>query len=398
MADGGDPVEAGPASERLVVLRLLEAGRITAAEAAELLRALGEGEPATGPGGHRAPDWVEQAAQRAAERAQRAAAHGRRSAEFWARRADDLAGRAAGQAARTAEQIGENVGRIFTNLPDWLDRAARAGWGNLGVGHHFEDVVEGDLEGGDGPAGLDLEAWNGRVTLRTWEGSRVRLVLRKTVHAPSEEQARRLAAAISAEVIGRQVVVRAAADIGVWPGGLSMEADLPREAVWGGVVRSGNGRIEVLGLHVRGLRLETSNGRVTVTGGTLDDLTAVTSNGRIEVDGLRGHALLRTSNGGITITLADGGPEVDVDASTSNGGIELALAGAMAMDVEANTSNGRIDAAGLGPEAPMPTAPRYTGRASLRWRSADWEQAERRCRLALQTSNGGIRFQGVERI
>ena len=396
MADGGDPADAGPASERLVVLRLLEAGRITAAEAAELLRALGEGEPPPGPTGPRAADWVEQAAQGAAQRAQRAAQQGRRSAEFWARRADALAGRAAGQAARTAEQIGENVGRIFTNLPDWLEGAARVGWGNLGVGHHFEDVIEGELEGVDGPAGLDLEAWNGRVILRASEGSRVRLVLRKTVHAPSEEQARRLAAAISAEVMGRQVVVRPAPDIGVWPGGLSIEADLPEAALWGGVVRSGNGRIEALGLHVRGLRLETSNGRVTAIGGTLEDLTAVTSNGRIEVDGVCGHAVLRTSNGGISIALADGGTHLDVNASTSNGGIELILAGAMAMDVEANTSNGRIDATGLGPEAPVPSAPRYAGRASLHWRSPDWEQAATRCRLALQTSNGGIRFQAPQ--
>ncbi len=391
MADRGDPTEAGPAAERLVVLRLLEAGRITAAEAAELLRALGEGEPPVGQSGSRPADWVEQAAQRA----QRAAQQGRRSAEFWARRADALAGRAAGQAARTAEQIGENVGRIFTNLPDWLEGAARVGWGNLGAGHHFEDVVEGELEGDDGPAGLDLEAWNGRVTLRAWDGTRVRLVLRKTVHAPSEEQARRLAAAISAEVLDRQVVVRPASDIGVWPGGLSIEADLPRSAVWGGVVRSGNGRVEALGLHLRGLRLETSNGRVSATGGTLEDLTAVTSNGRIEVDGLCGRAVLRTSNGAITVALADG-VQVDVNASTSNGGIDLTLAGAAAMDVEANTSNGRIDAAGLGPEAPQPSAPRYAGRASLRWRSPDWEQASARCRLALQTSNGGIRFQAAD--
>lgn len=383
-------------SERMTVLRLLEQGKITAAEAAELLHALGRGGPA-GPaawgGGPRgrggagpAPDA---AAQRVADRLERIAGRGRRQAEYWARHADELAARAAEHAARAAEQIGENVSRVLTNLPDYVDRAARTGWGAWGPGYRFEDVVEGDLEGEDGPAGLDLEGWNGGVALRAVPGNHVRLVLRKTVHAASEDEARRIAHRVGARIVGRHVGIQRDLEGDAWPGGLGLEVELPAAALWGGVVRTGNGRLTLEGLTVRGLRLESSNGRIVLDGGSAEDVTAVTSNARIEASGVRGKAELRTSNGGIRVALAPAEGEGEVQALTSNSSIEVDVPAAAAVDVDAATTNGKIDPVGLGAEAPPS---RGSGRADLRWRSPHWEAAASRVHLLLRTSNGSIRF------
>jgi len=405
--DGGAQAEAAPdadgsgsASERMTVLRMLETGKITVAEATELLQALREHGPGAGRHGAGAADWAEHTARRAAEHAQRAAGRaavrGRKAAEYWSQHADEVASRAAEHAARAVEQVGENVGRIFGSLPDFMERAAKAGWGNWGPGYRFEESIEGALDGAEGPAGLDIEGWNGAVTLRPVDGERVRLVLKKTVHASSETEAQELAMAVTAEVVGRQVTVRRVHGGQPWPGGgLAIEAFLPRAAIWGGVVGTDNGQIDGEGLQFRGLRLETSNGRVRLGDCSGEDVTVLTSNGGIDTEGFLGRLELRTSNGAISVAPATGGESVqaaDISAVTTNGAITVHLPAGVAADVDATTSNGKFDVAGLGPSAPRPEANRGIGRSTFRWQSPDWEGAERRVRLVLRTTNGSVRF------
>ena len=374
----------------MAVLRLLEQGKISAAEAADLLRALHEAPRHRGP--LEPPGWggarAEEAARRMAERIERMAVRGRRQAEYFARHADEIAGRAAEQAARAAEVVGENVGRIFANLPEYLDRAARSGWSAWGPGFRFEQTVEGVLEGEGGPAGLDLEGWNGNVRLHGTDGGPVRLILRKTVHAASEEQAALVADAVTATIFGRQVSVHRTDVAEAWPGGLSLEAFLPRDAVWGGLVRTGNGAIEIDGLTLRGLRAETSNGRVIVEACAGEDVTVSTSNGQIRAQGLHGHVELRTSNGGITVQLPPADGATNLQAVSSNGSIDVELPPASRVQVDATTSNGRIETVGLGPDAPTVHG---TGRAELHWRSPDAEAAVQ-VQLVLRTTNGPIRL------
>jgi hypothetical protein len=393
------------AGERLAVLRLLEEGRVGVGDAVSLLRALGDtggrtggaaGWQAGGPArgvfrrgaweGLRAevgPEQWERARRRAAERA-------RRAAEFWSQQAEDVAERA----GRAAEQVGENMGRMLSGLPDVVERMVRAGWGNWGPGHRLEESRE-EVLGTDGEATLDMEAWNGAVALRAVDGERVRLLLRKTVHAPSEEVARQVAEAVEAflEPEGRRLRVGRRAGSAAWPGGLAIEAYLPRGVVWRGEVRTGNAPIELEGLAVRDLRLETSNGAVRVSSCRGEDLTVTTSNGRVEVAGaLAGQTEVRTSNGAVVIAPnGEGGGEAAVRAVTSNGAIEVRLPPTVAVDLDLATSNGRIDLAGLGPEAPGPGNQKGFGRSEVRWRAPSWDQAAVRLRLVLRTSNGGIR-------
>ncbi len=374
------------APERMAILRMLESGKITASEAAELLRAVGDTQGRGGFGaGARRTEWVERATARAAER-------GRRAAESWARHADEMVTRAADLASRAAEQLGENVGKTFSTLPDVMERAAKAGWGTFGPGFRFEDVVEGPLDGGEeGPAGLDLEGWNGSITVRPSDGTGVRLVLRKTVHALSEDEARQVAAAVSAEIRGREVLVRRDGSAPAWPGALAIEAQLPRGARWGGVVRTGNGSIQVTGVQLHGLRVETSNGRVDLSATRGSDVEVLTSNGAIGALGLGGRLDLRTSNGSISLEPSPDEDGSEVHAVTSNGSIDVHVPDGLAVDIDAGTSNGRFETGGLGPAAPKVEG-RGLGRTELLWRSPDWGGAQAHARLVLRTTNGSIRF------
>ena len=392
--------------ECVSVLRMLEEGQIQAEDAVSLIRALRDRNPggeARGPrGGFRrgtreafrrgetgdssagpGPEQWERATQRAMERA-------RRAAEFWSQQAEEIAERA----GKAAEQVGENMGRVLSGVPDMVERMARAGWGNWGPGHRFEEMLEGTIPPG-GEATLDVEGWNGPVSVRAVDGDRVRIILRKTVHAPSEDAAREIAMAVEAfvEPDARRVRVGRRQGGGAWPGGLAVEAYVPRGVTWTGEARTGNGPVDVDGLRVNGLRLETSNGPVRVLSCQGEDIAVTTSNGRIEVEGaLAGRTELRTSNGAIAVAPSgEGGGETAVRAVTSNGAIEVRLPPTVAVEIDAATSNGRFDLSGLGPEGPNLGNQKGFGRSEVRWRAPSWDQAPARLRLALRPSNGGVR-------
>jgi hypothetical protein len=122
-------------------------------------------------------------------------------------------------------------------------------------------------------------------------------------------------------------------------------------------LETSNGEIEVQGTTGGGI-LETSNGAIileTVKG----DFEAKTSNGEVEIDTIDGSAFVRTSNGEVTLHEAKG--EFNVKTSngsvsfagevtpggsnrmvSSNGDIDVELAGTPSVHLDASTSNGKV--------------------------------------------------------
>jgi hypothetical protein len=376
------------ATERLEVLRLLEQGKITAAEAAQLLEALSAARPgvrrrhgaAQGDGPGRS---AEEALRRAGRRA-------RGAATFWAQHADELTSKALEQASRTVEQVGETIGRVFAGVPDLAERAAQVNWGNKGIGFHFDDEAEGRLEGDvQGPAGVDVKGWNGAVLVHGVDGDRCRVVLHKTVYALSESAARDIAQSAHGSVVSRQVEVRRESDGRSWTGALSTEAFLPRSAAWGGVLSTSNGPLSVEDLCVDGLQLETTNGPVRGTDLHGGSLQAVSANGRINISGALHRLEAHTTNGSIHLHPDPLEGEAEVVAATSNGSIELHLPPDTAVKLVAVTSNGRVDAEVLVGGAGKPGG---FGRNEVHWQDPQWDTAVRRLSLRLRTSNGSIRL------
>lgn len=195
------------------------------------------------------------------------------------------------------------------------------------------------------------------------------------------------------------------------PGGLEVEARIPRRLVggWGesdgvnlvlkvprrlaGQFTTSNGRIEVSGLE-GAQTLTTSNGRIQVED-VKGDLTAHTSNARVTVKRLAGALRGATSNGSLQLDQISGGLDFttsngSIEASgldgqgqgialtTSNGGIQVELGQAKG-EVDAATSNGSVRVERTGLELIE------TQRSSARLRIPGSSQT-----IRLRTSNGGI--------
>ncbi len=372
----------------LVILRLLEQGKITPAEAADLLRALGNGKAAEEvEGAEERAGWPGEAAIHRA--IHRASARARQQAKFWAQNADELTNRAVADAGRAVEQMGETISRVFSGVPDLVERATQSGWGPRGSGFLFEEEFEGRLEGEeDQPAGVDVEGWNGRIVVHAIDGDRYRVVLRKRIFAASESVAQAIAETVHrSDTPGRQVTVRRDPQGGPWIGSLGIELFLPRSARWGGLLSTSNGPIQADGLTVDGLRLETTNGAVRCSGVRGGSIQASSANGRIDLAGRWAHAEMRTTNGMVTVSLEEPDGEAEVNAVTSNGPIEVHLPVGVPLDLTATTSNGRLDA-----DVVTAGARRGFGRNEFRWTDPAWTEATKRVRLWLRTSNGSIRL------
>jgi len=121
---------------------------------------------------------------------------------------------------------------------------------------------------------------------------------------------------------------------------------------------TGNGDVSISG-GGREVIAATGNGRVDVTG-TSGEVDASTGNGRVTVDGAtgpvevssgNGDVLVRTSLGPVTVSTGNGDIDVSMDRldgspdmnfSTGNGRITLAVPDGFGAELDSNTGNGRV--------------------------------------------------------
>jgi len=162
-------------------------------------------------------------------------------------------------------------------------------------------------------------------------------------------------------------------------------------------LETSNGKIEVTGT-TRGGILETSNGAIALED-VKGDFEATTSNGEVEIDTIDGSAFVRTSNGRVTVKEAKG--EFNIKTSngsvsfsgemtpggsnrlvTTNGRVEVELAGTPSLNLDASTSNGEVKHPGVAILATKTDADHLIGTIGA-------GEAE----LYIETSNGDVTIQ-----
>ncbi|SEO35963.1 Putative adhesin [Halogranum amylolyticum] len=123
-------------------------------------------------------------------------------------------------------------------------------------------------------------------------------------------------------------------------------------------VETQNGSVEATG--TRGDATITSqNGTVTAT--DVDGfVTLTTNNGTVESSGCRGVDGVRTANGTVDVEVLD--IRQDVDVSTANGSVEVAVPPSLDAEVELTAGNGTVDVDGLELANLERTSRRITGR------------------------------------
>lgn len=278
--------------ERLFVLRLVQEGKVSAAEGAELIRALDGGEALPmAQSEWRIPDYE----------------RGRREPGW----------------------LGGLVESIMEHLPgDWTGGAPR----------QFVEEVAGEF--GPGPVSLDLNTQNGRVDVATWAGPGFSLELGKKVWAQDEQEARTRAGQlvdVSSDKGRLSVRVRD----GVRHAAIHIKLRVPVRPGYALTAVTTNGAIRLEGLDCATAAARSANGRIELAGVSAEELTADTVNGSVSITGGRhGRAGARSVNGSVVVATESRSGELNL--GTTNGSIKCRVPRGARCSVEADTVMGSI--------------------------------------------------------
>lgn len=369
--------------ERLMILKMVEDGKITSEEAAELLAALET---------HARTERELEDAELKSDFGQHMEALEERvekTAGGIEKTATDFAERLERQITEKVEHVPSMIERIMEgiNLPGFIDL--------LGPGHEFVEELTGEFAAEAGSnIELDFQTRNGRIEVLGWDEAGYKLVLTKKVQAGSREEAE--------EVANKLVDVEQGADClrihwtkpsGTVRGGVHIKAYLPVGYLYQSELTSANGRIIVEGLNLDSAELSTSNGRIVCTRVRAGDIQARTSNGRVVLEGVSGNVRARTSNGRIKLITSEIEENVDFDLETSNGSVKVITEERddLGYYVDAYTSLGKI----------YTTLPNLVfeednrerrGHKSVKARTVDFDTRPVQVRIAVRTSNGSLRI------
>ncbi len=221
-------------------------------------------------------------------------------------------------------------------------------------GYRAEDAREFSGALTSGRVLLDVESFNGPITVSTWDKSEysISVLVRAKGNTDAEAEANleKLVLDFDESLMdGRAKLVLRYNVPPTWTSrySLNVEAYLPAEATIDLDLDSSNGGISIKGIDGGTIKLQTSNGMIEfydVTGSRID---AVTSNGRVEGRLEAPDTSVSTSNGGVELRLPctvtgryvlrtsnaqvhlrvspSSGVGYDLDLSTSNGGIDIDL-------------------------------------------------------------------------
>lgn len=346
--------------ERMAILRMVQDGKITADEAASLLRAIEtaeEREAGFGEAGDQAGGWS------------------------GSQGGNQGGSQSAGQGTGTFIPEGGLISE------DLLQSIKQGLFGLFGTGHQFEEEITEDFAA-EGPVRIDFASTNGRVEVKGWDGPGFKLHLVKTVRAADRAAAEQVAKDL-VEVINvpGNLSVKMRDGIRGWNVGLTIEALLPRDRVGELNLRTSNGRIEATDFTCATCHITSSNGRIVAEGLKASQATLHTSNGSITANGLKGSVDAGTSNGSITVGLD--GASGDVRLHTSNGSIRCGMPSdaATGVAIDARTSLGSITADV--PNLEIIECGKH-GTKSLRAHTRGFDTAANQVKVNATTSNGSI--------
>lgn len=370
--------------ERLLVLKMLEKGKITAEEAAALLDALAERPPSAGPGvsgeeeAKAAPGQPEEPSGRAdaeedaaeaerpphdadgasAERpedpplsakAQEALDKARERVEEALKRVRESVRKTnAPEIDHIVRTVRRGVSQVLEEIPDVMNRLLRLEF-RPGPGRVYEERFSGTLAPG-APVTVKVRNIDGPISVTAAEGTEYEVRVVNRVRTDDEAEAKSLSrlatvweASESGLVLtaGNHPRVRAHVRIAL-PAGPVYNVELVSEdgsLTWDGVtaheiaMRTAEGAVSVARTAARALRIHTEDGSVSVSGVTAGQITAQTGDGSV--------VLRRFRAGEVNVSSGDGA---------------VAFAGA-AQRLRCKTASGSVHAALLAEVTNVPDAP-----------------------------------------
>ncbi|NLB72939.1 MAG: DUF4097 domain-containing protein [Firmicutes bacterium] len=260
-----------------------------------------------------------------------------------------------------------------------------------------EKVVEGSFSGESGKKiDVELSTWNGRIIVEPWDEPGFRVDVTANVMPGAESQTpgdageALLKELLKCDVADDSLKIKLSHGRGV--SGASFNVKLPRKFLYDMNLETQNGRVSLGEFEYRMITVKTSNGRIDLdnTRGAITELE--TSNGRINVSGVTQRLSARTSNGGITIEARGIMGESQYELTTSNGAIEVQVADAdkVGYHIDAKTSLGRI-ALDL-PNLAYQVRDEGTVRREVITETSGFSKNADRLTIKARTSNGQVRI------
>ncbi|MFS8581988.1 MAG: DUF4097 family beta strand repeat-containing protein [Limnochordales bacterium] len=394
--------------ERMMILQMLQEGKITAEEAHDLLEALALSQEAEKEGAaERLADEVSGRIERAVDVVEEQLEKVRENVEDRLKEvkvrieaARDRAEEDAAYPVESLEDVLVTVERGFSQFakefPEAIGRLFHFDFGPF-TGYTVERTYEGtfgeDVAEGRAEASAFVSTRNGSVTWETWDGPGYKVTVTSKVRAEDEDAAEERAAEATVWETTETGFRLAAADRrGV---SSSVHVLVPRNIRLRIETETRNGSVRGKDLTLTAGQFNTANGSIRLEDIDATELQAGAANGSIRIVGaveiLRG----TTAQGSIDARLTDSpvnGEAVqraDWKLRTSNGSIRVHLPEGddIGYEVDLKTGNGRA-------RAELPGFTGETGgrsRRSVIWHSDRHEDKPRRIAVQARTANGSIR-------
>lgn len=367
------------AKEQMLILRMVEEGKITADQAVTLLAALGQGSansdsissattrPALGSIVREEERKVRQAVREEAAQAREAASEARAQAK-----------RTRGEGRRRSPES-----TIMASL--------RALGISLGGSHEysFTRVLSGEFSATK--PYLKVQNTNGRIEIGASDDDRWQLRLLTRVRADDEASAETLAAKLVHIESDSQRLTVAAQRMFGQNASVTMELRLPARLFAEINVATTNGSIQLVELAADKAIMKTVNGKVIGEKLEVSDLQASSVNGSVTVDGAVEHMQGQAANGRITVKILHK-INSSLDLKTVNGSINVLLLEDVDIgyQLDVSTTAGSIKH-GL-PHLLVTEEQRRPGRRTLVAASKDLGAKELRQEVRARTVSGSVRI------
>lgn len=286
--------------ERMMILQMVAEQKITAAEGAELLKALDQKDEGS---------VLEEEEPNASRSAQQGAG------------------------------LGAGIGSL---LEDVVGRVSSAVTSVVGSRHQFTNSFTGTFAEEEIP--LHITVGNGRVEVEAWDepGYRADVVVRVRGSNTEEAKARaRKAYTITAD---EHRFTLEGTRTSPWDQVVNVTLKVPRERRYRAEICTDNGELLLTNLELAQGQLQTGNGRIACRGVQADQLVIKSGNGNVEMEGEAGELDVQTGNGSVLLR-PSGERSQALRISTGNGPIRMftsRLEPEMGLQLDACTGMGNI--------------------------------------------------------
>ncbi|KLU40174.1 MAG: hypothetical protein AA931_00595 [Peptococcaceae bacterium 1109] len=301
--------------EQRLILKMLEEGKISAAEAEALLNALGQ------------PEVLEEE---------------ERSADVWEKvekQGEDFAKKVESAAERFARNMEEKVEpRLADKLSRLSKMLSRFPFVSTDDTYEFSEEFYGTFQE-DGDIALTLKTSTGRISVQGWNEPQFRLVVVQRIRAKDRESA--LGKMYRVELPSEEALRELSIDVPSFPDtSVSLVLSVPRTVIYQLGFNTHSGSISVADLYTRTARLTTSVGSIEVQGLQGESIECTTVNGSCRAEQITAESFVgRTGNGSLKLKQLQG---EKVDCETSNGSIRVEPVVRGTAHYTLNTTNGSI--------------------------------------------------------